>query len=328
MVSIETLEEVDNSWNDSLLKSEMATLYQTKEWAEMVSNINQAPLFLKFVDNKGKIISQLLITITSRLSKKGIIGKLVKNLSPSLGQTFTWTYGPVIFEKNYDIYNELEKFLESKKSAVSGWGHPFHKKIPESTKKLSVKKWTTFLIDLSQSKEEIYQKIDKHSGRKNIERSKKRGVEIEEVNEKNLIDYVNLVNKERESKKREFLNCGHMLKTWKLAKKHGYSGFLAKKDGIAIGGLLFSYVNGHIIEGGVARSPIDTKNNLYSQDLIKWAIIEWGIKNKMKYYNLAGVNPNPTSDKEKGIFRYKKKWGGDQYDYWRMQTSSRQIIKI
>ena len=60
---------------------EMATLYQTKEWAEMVSNINQAPLFLKFVDNKGKIISQLLITITSRLSKKGIIGKLVKNLS-------------------------------------------------------------------------------------------------------------------------------------------------------------------------------------------------------------------------------------------------------
>ena len=30
MVSIEILEEVDNYWNDSLLKSEMATLYQTK----------------------------------------------------------------------------------------------------------------------------------------------------------------------------------------------------------------------------------------------------------------------------------------------------------
>ena len=38
----------------------------------------------------------------------------------------------------------------------------------------------------------------------------------------------------------------------------------------------------------------------------------------MKYYNLSGINPNPESKKEEGIFRYKKKWGGKQYNFWRL----------
>ena len=36
----------------------------------------------------------------------------------------------------------------------------------------------------------------------------------------------------------------------------------------------------------------------------------------MNYYNLAGFNPYPESEKEKGIFNYKKKWGGKKTDYW------------
>ena len=83
-----------------------------------------------------------------------------------------------------------------------------------------------------------------------------------------------------------------------------------------MGGLLFSSFNDHIIEGGVVRSEIDREMKLYSQDLIKWKIIEWGIENKKLYYNFAGFNPNPQSGKEIGIMQYKKKWGGKQYDYW------------
>jgi hypothetical protein len=319
-MTIEIYEDVDDTWDNLLLKSDMATIYQTKGYAEIVSTINKIPLFLKFLDPSGNIIGQLLITIESQLSKKKFVGNLLKNLFPSIGNIYTWTYGPIIFDNNYDVYDELEKFLLSKKCSVSGWGHPFHHQFPTPFKKLKINNWSTFLIDLSLSKFEIYQNIDKHSGRKNIERSEKRGVKIEEINENNLIDYVNLVNDERKLEKREFLDYDYMLKSWRACKKYGYSGFIARKDEIPIGGLLFSYVNGHIIEGGVARSLIDKKDNLYSQDLIKWNIIKWGIENKMKFYNLAGFNPHPELNKEKGIFRYKKKWGGNQYDYWRMQT--------
>ena len=73
-----------------------------------------------------------------------------------------------------------------------------------------------------------------------------------------------------------------MCNWWKILKPVGYSGFLAKKDNVLIGGIMFSTFNNYIIKGGVARSDYDTKMKLYSQDLIKWNIIQWGIKNRMK----------------------------------------------
>jgi len=64
--------------------------------------------------------------------------------------------------------------------------------------------------------------------------------------------------------------------------------------------------------------PLYLKNEkkLYSQDLIKWKIIEWGIENKMNWFDFAGANPKPQNQKEEGILRYKKKWGGKQYQYY------------
>jgi len=79
---------------------------------------------------------------------------------------------------------------------------------------------------------------------------------------------------------------------------------------------MFSTFNKLIIEGGVVRSVEDFKNKLYSQDLIKWKIIEWGVENNMKFYDLAGFNPHPQSKKEEGINRYKEKWGGEKRNYW------------
>ena len=96
----------------------------------------------------------------------------------------------------------------------------------------------------------------------------------------------------------------------------GYSGFLARKDRICLGGMFFSFFNKYMNEWGVARSKLDYEEKLYSQDLIKWKIIEWGIKNKMNWYDFSGFNPSPTSSKEKGIFQYKKKWGGEQFEQW------------
>ncbi len=316
MISIESSDEPDSLWNSNLLKTEFATIYQTKEWAEIISNLGRTPLFLKFVNNKGKIIGQLLISITSRLARKGILQSFMRKIPISSSLLYSWSYGPIIFDEENSIYDELKDFLFLKKCKVSGTGHPFHNIIPETDKRFIIKNWSTFLIDLTKPKNELYDNIDKHSGRKNIERSLNRGVLVEEITEKSLPEYSEMVNAERKSVKGNLIDYEHLLKSWRLLKPLGYSGFLAKKDGIPIGGLLFSYLNGHIIEGGVARSPFDTKNKLYSQDLIKWKIVEWGIENKMKFYNLAGINPNPESKKEEGILRYKKKWGDKKYDYW------------
>ena len=76
---------------------------------------------------------------------------------------------------------------------------------------------------------------------------------------------------------------------------------------------------------GYAKDRIE---NLYSQDLIKWKIIEWGIENKMKYYDLAGFNPNPISKKEEGIIQFKKKWGGQIHQYYRILDQPSNYTKI
>ena len=211
--------------------------------------------------------------------------------------------------------HQFINYLKSQNCKVKGLGHPL---LPHNTSflepKIKITNWITYLIDLNLPIDELYNKIEKHSGRKNIERSIRRGVEIDEITHKSLVEYVNLMNNGKNKEKK--MDLKSMQKTWDVLKPLGYSGFLARKDGIAVGGLMFSHLNGHIIEAGVARSEDDWKNKLYSQDLIKWKIIQWGVKNKMKYYNLAGANPNPKSPKEEGILRFKKKWGGEKYNYW------------
>ena len=313
--------EPDKNWNSRLLESGFGTIYQTKEMKINLEKQKFNPKFLKFINEQGDIVGQLLHYESPRFGKR-IRGKILSKISKKL--LCKWSYGPIVFDSNYSnkIYEKLGNYLLTNKYTVSGTEHPFSPSgISRLNEKFTLKKWSTFLIDLNISTESLYKNIEKHNGRKNIERSIKRGVTVEEINEKSLIEYHQLLSKMLQEEKREnaLLEFDDLLDWWKLFKPLGYSGFLAKKNNKAIGGLLFSFFNNHIIEGLVARSKIDYEEKLYSQDLIKWKIIEWGVKNKMNYYNLAGFNPHPETQKEKGIFNYKKKWGGKKLDYWIIQ---------
>lgn len=320
MITIEE-SEPDKNWNSRLLESGFGTIYQTKEMKINFEKQKFNPKFLKFINEQGDVVGQLLHYESSRFGKR-IRGKILSKISKKL--LCKWSYGPIVFDSNYsnEIYEKLGNYIIKNKYTVSGTEHPFSPSgILALNKKFTLKKWSTFLIDLNTSTESLYKNIEKHNGRKNIERSIKRGVTVEEINEKSLIEYHQLLSNILQEEKREnaLLEFDELLDWWKLFKPLGYSGFLAKKDNKAIGGLLFSFFNNHIIEGLVARSKIDYEQKLYSQDLIKWKIIEWGVKNKMNYYNLAGFNPHPETQKEKGIFNYKKKWGGKKLDYWIIQ---------
>lgn len=316
MISLDITEEADAEWNSRLIKSDLATIYQTKEWGNLLRNESRKPNFIRFIEENGEVVGQLLMFISQTSTDNSFLNKLI-SISTIKKPIYTWSYGPIIFKNNYskNIMNSLINFLNTKRCKVKGIGHPLLS-IEDLFlhSKLELEKWITFMINLDSPLNELYKKIQKHSGRKNIERSINRGVKIEEITFDTLKDYVNLMNLKRSEK--EKLSLEYMQKIWNALKPLGYSGFLARKDGVHVGGMMFSFINGHIIEAGIVRSKDDFKENLYSQDLIKWKIIEWGVKNKMKYYNLAGANPNPTSKKEEGILRYKQKWGGEKYDYW------------
>ena len=321
MISIEIDTKPDTNWNKRLVESAFGTVYQSKERATQLETQGIQSYFLKFIDSKGDIVGQLLTSTRERFEGKKLKTQFLRSI-PGLNQdSCEWSYGPIIFRSGYDseIFSLVQDFLKSKNLRVKAWTHPL---LPTNPKVLlkyfQLRNWGTFLINLDKSKDEVYKNFDKHSCQKNIERSIKRGVEVEELTETTLHEYYDLINKMRQDIGREKSDFDVFKTRWKQFKPLGYSGFLARKNGNLLGGLLFSYVSRHIIEIGVARSKEDTENNLYAQDLLKWKIIEWGIENNMKCYDLTGFNPEPISKKEEGIIRYKKKWGGTPHYYYRI----------
>ena len=317
-ISMEVSQIPDSKWNSRLESSNLGTIYQTKEHGEYLEKINQKPIFLKFLNPKGEIISQLMISTSNRFNNKSKISKILKSIPSSKTRLYRWTYGPIFFDQENceAVFDKLNEFLVSEKAKVSGSEHPLSiNNLSTLKKNFKIIPWSSYLIDLSKPKDELFENIEKHSGRKNIERSRKRNVRIEQMNDETFGTYIDLLNKERSQSNIELADKSQMYHWWNSFKKIGLTGFIAKHDEQMLGGMLFSFFNNYIIEGLVVRTSEDYVNKFYSQDLIKWSIIEWGIEKKMKFYDLAGFNPSPTSKKEEGIARYKKKWGGIKYDY-------------
>ena len=316
MISIELEEKPDNNWNSRLGNSEFGTIYQTKEYAYAKNLLGANPLFLKFINNAGSVLGQLLILKYPRYDKKGIFGKVLKKIPKTHSEFCKWTYGPVIFNKDSipKIHEALNNFLISKKCRVLGSEHPLSD-VPLTVigKPFKIKTWSTFLLDLRKGRQSLWNKIDKHSAQKNIERSQERGVQIKKMEKSDYVLYrkmaLDIKNIDSE------LPVTTLEKQWDSLQKVGYTGFFAYENDVPIGGISISYFNGYLNEFNIVRTSRDYSEKLYSQDLLKWKIIEWGIDNKFRYYDLSGINPNPSNKKELGIFRYKKKWGGDLKNY-------------
>jgi hypothetical protein len=308
-ILIDTLESIPSDWNKYLLKNNFSTIHNTIEYAKYSVNEGYNPLFIKIVNSQGNIILQNILYEynhqSSKLPKR--LGKIVKKFD----KRYMWHYGP-IYETN-EALEYFFRFLKKEKKKFFGTSHPLAKFDNISIKK---KKWSTFLIDLKQPKDEIFLKMDKKSVRKNIERSIERGVIIEKINQTNLKEYFEILNYSKKDSEGEEITKKQIEDFWNHLNPIGLSGFIARKDGLCLGGMFYSFFNKYMNEWGIARAEVDFKEKLYSQDLIKSKIIEWGIKNDMNWYDLSGFNPNPTSTKEKGIFQYKKKWGGKEFTQW------------
>ena len=318
MITIEENLEPDKNWNNRLLKAGLGPMVQTTQRATTYKIEGGSPRFLKFVDSNGNILGQLMLAVLPRFTNSS--PRKILNKFPGIKKlVYTWVQGPIIFksENARDVFVSLQNYLLSKKSRVYGSTFPlcdFNKNF--ISKNFQIQEWATSLIDLRKPIDELYSNISKHSGQKNIKRAEKRGITIEEIDENNLFDYHCVKNDFRDRMNEETYDYQATLDWWRRIKPIGYSGFLARKEGKAISGILFSYFNNIIVEAGIARSLEDIQEKLYSQDLIKWKIIEWGKNNKMNYYNLAGYNPYPKTPKEEGIKKYKEKWGGKQFAFW------------
>lgn len=309
-----TIELVENEppqdWNVQILKNPLGNIFNSKEYAEFARlQFGWKPIFCRIFDSTGNaILHVVLFEYTPGIEK---IPTFLHGITKKVKNSLRWYYGPI--SSSQEAISFFFSHLKEMQKTVYGTTHPFSSLYYSYFKKTL---WSTFLIDLAKSKNELYSNLSKHNARKNIERSIERGVIVEKIENDSIEKYEKLLDEYRESMNLTELNSREIPDMWRILRPAGFSGFIAKKDGMPIGGLLFSSFNNYINEWGVARSMVDKNEKLYAQDLIKWKIIEWGVENNMNWYDLSGANPNPTTEKEKGILEYKKKWGGIQKNYW------------
>ncbi|CUR50989.1 Putative acyl-CoA N-acyltransferase [Nitrosotalea devaniterrae] len=312
--SLELKNEPPQDWNKHLLSNTTGNIFNSVEYSEYARKwLKWNPIFCRVFDSSGNILLQTLLF--EYISNVKRVPHFLHGVVRKLKNSIRWNYGPITSSQECSTF--FLSHIKQNYKKVYGTTHPLSNlEYTYFNKTL----WSTFLIDLTKSKEELYGGMSKHNARKNIERSIERNVIVEEITDKTLDEYSSLLDKHRSSMNLSSGNAQEFHDMWKFLHNAGFSGFLARKDGISIGGLLFSFFNNYINEWGVARSQQDTEEKLYAQDLIKWKIIEWGIDHKMKWYDLSGVNPIPKSKKEEGILEYKKKWGGIQKNYWIMSS--------
>jgi len=306
--------EAPNDWNDNLQSSKISTVYHTVEYSNYAKTyLDWSPIFMSIFNSKGELLAKSLLFELSTNFKNISALKPLSQFSNKF-KILKWLLGPVVFNEDLtnDVIFNFINYIEKSYPKVNGSFHPLLRFNFETSK--HIMKWGTFLIDLTQSKNQIESNFDKRSVTKNIKRSIERGVEIFEITEKNISDYANLLNEFRKENDLTVYSLEQIIDLWKILKPTKYLGYIAYFNEKPIGGMTFSAFNGYINEWGVARSKLDFEQKLYSQDLIKWKIIEWGINNNQRFYDLTGFNPNPVSEKEQGILRYKRKWGGKQYD--------------
>ncbi|QLH04011.1 hypothetical protein C5F49_00740 [Nitrosopumilus oxyclinae] len=312
MISIDIQNFPDSKWNERLLTSKLGTVYQTKNFADAQSLIGGTPNYISFLNETGKIVAQLLIISYSKFQNKGSIGKILGKFSGSKGQTYIWVYGPVVFDFDYslEIIQSLKNFLISKKWKFQGSNHPLSNEfLSEIGEPFKIQDRSTFLINLLNDKEDIWNKMDKHSVRKNISRSESRGVTIKKMVKSDFLLYLKLF--EETGKVTPFTSDEIAENWWEQMKPVGHNGFLAYQDTSLVGAMAITTFNDYVNEFGIVRSSQDYTEKLYSQDLLKWKIIDWSIFENFRYYDLTGVFPNSSDQKEIGIYRYKKKWGGE-----------------
>lgn len=309
MIKILANDSPDKEWNDRLMGVKSATELQTKEYATYVkTELDWKPIFFKFLSHDENILGQLLaFEIPKNITKKINFLKKTK---------LRFKFGPIIFSENKksEIINEFKKYIIQKKYVLDCNEHPLDSGILDSfSNKFPIKKWSTFLVNLNLDIDILWKNTDKNSVKKNIKRSESKGVFVKEISFNDLEIYRKIRKDEINQKSAPTLS--RLQLRWKTLHPIGFTGFLAFKDEIPLGGILLSTFNGYLIESGIARTKLDFEENFYAQDLLKWKILEWGREKNYRYFDLAGINPQPNNKKEEGIYRYKKKWGGELFSY-------------
>ncbi|MEM4720135.1 MAG: peptidoglycan bridge formation glycyltransferase FemA/FemB family protein, partial [Candidatus Bilamarchaeaceae archaeon] len=226
-----------------------------------------------------------------------------------------WLDGPICSEgKMGPIIDQLDLYCKKRGFVVKNAVLPtIAASLEEKLREMhfQIRKNSTFIVDLNKTEDEAFSSLTKKA-RWAVRKAQEKGVVVRLAEDDDLEDYYELLISWKKSiGLSTYISYQQLKKQWQLLHPENMQVFLAYWNRKLVAAMGLLYFNGNMIEVMSAQSDVNKQNKLFAGDILKWSIIRWGIKNSMKTYDLAGVNPRPdATEKEKAIYQFKSKWGG------------------
>jgi lipid II:glycine glycyltransferase (peptidoglycan interpeptide bridge formation enzyme) len=323
----------EEEWDKYLLGNKHADFLQSFYWAQLlIAAYDFKPVFLEIKDADTPVAYMLFHEGFSYHLGHRITYRLLGPLRRFFTKYIIANGGPIILDDNKtdEILTSILAWLRE----YSSQNHirsikltPFYyndayannPSIEETFKNFgyAATKWATYLVDLNQDEESLWHYI-KHSARKSLNQVMKTNLAVKKIEGYN--EYIEKFFLPYNRIEKEFGRAG--LPLWYARKikdylpNKYYHYFYAKINGNIVGVLGMYVYNQYASEIMSATSRYAYANKIYAQDLLHWEMFKFAKKLGCHTFNLVGVNPDPQTDKEKGIRQFKEKWGGKYIEYF------------
>lgn len=182
----------------------------------------------------------------------------------------------------------------------------------------------TYLIDLSKDLDELWSNL-KQEARTSVRKATKQGISVSQgKTEEDYTRYYQLFleNRLRDHKKSMFRPLYSEDTITDHVRFFDAQGvlklFCAWKDGEMGSCTMAKYFNGIVSFNSHARGDQWHRSNLHDGDLLCWEMIRWAKEQGHRYFDMTGFDVVPANDRQRGIQRFKSKWGGERvyYNYY------------
>ncbi len=168
----------------------------------------------------------------------------------------------------------------------------------------------TVLLDMTQSKDEIFKKL-KYETRRSVRRVSETGITVE------LLEDADHVQQWQNIKCRTNELSTKVIKSIVATKDDNCSYYVALNGQKA---LAWTGVKWGVDVGcleGITTSPATrlSKSNRFANYALQWRVIEEGLKRGIKWLDYAGVEPKSNDNKLHNIMKFKLSWGGEVVNY-------------
>jgi len=242
----------------------------------------------------------------------------------------TATHSPLIRNKNIKsdeilkIYKEilqkrLKKITNIKVRHFS-LGYEFNDEdlVRDIFSDFKVKRWATFMTKID-NLDKLW-KSYRSKIRYEVNKSKRQGLYIKELEESDLIESLKIKN---EAKQRDSLKLMSE-KTWKVnlmfyIKSKFFLPIGVFKEDKMVATAILSYYGNTMSWGGLAVSNFAKENRLNALHYLNWWAIKKAFLLELRYFDTVGYNPLNRNKREDGIYLFKKRLANLDIKYFLLE---------